>query len=31
MKPENILYDSDKSNAVLKVIDFGTSKSFDPK
>lgn len=30
LKPENILYESKKEGAPLKVIDFGTSKVFDP-
>lgn len=30
LKPENILYESKDKNALLKVIDFGTSKMFDP-
>lgn len=29
IKPENILFDSKKSNNI-KVIDFGTSRKFDP-
>ncbi len=29
MKPENLLYESNKEGALLKVIDFGTSKVFD--
>lgn len=29
-KPENILYESTKENSYLKVIDFGTSREFDP-
>lgn len=29
MKPENLLFDSKKDNANLKVIDFGTSKKVD--
>ena len=28
LKPENLLLDSKKSNANIKVIDFGTSKKF---
>ena len=28
MKPENILFENDKKNAILKVIDFGTSRKF---
>lgn len=31
IKPENILYESKKPGALLKVIDFGTSKIFDSK
>lgn len=30
LKPENILYESNKQDAVLKIIDFGTSRTFDP-
>lgn len=30
LKPENILYESKKEDALLKVIDFGTSRQFDP-
>ena len=30
LKPENLLLDSDSATAILKVIDFGTSQSFDP-
>lgn len=30
LKPENLLYESKKENALLKVIDFGTSIHFDP-
>ncbi len=30
LKPENLLLDSEKDNAMIKVIDFGTSQSFDP-
>ena len=30
LKPENLLYESNVENAVLKVIDFGTSRTFDP-
>ena len=29
LKPENLLLTSTKSNATLKVIDFGTSKRFE--
>lgn len=28
LKPENLLLDSKKSDAALKVIDFGTSRKF---
>lgn len=30
LKPENILYESDKPDSLLKIIDFGTSRSFNP-
>jgi len=30
LKPENILYESKKEDALLKVVDFGTSRYFDP-
>lgn len=30
MKPENILYESSKADSFLKVIDFGTSRVYDP-
>jgi len=30
LKPENLLFESQKEDSVLKVIDFGTSKVFDP-
>jgi len=30
LKPENLLLDSEGDKAVLKVIDFGTSQTFDP-
>ncbi|KAM3134083.1 hypothetical protein pb186bvf_013809 [Paramecium bursaria] len=30
LKPENLIYESEKENSLLKVIDFGTSKEFDP-
>eukprot|EP01017_Pseudomicrothorax_dubius_P047573 TRINITY_DN8567_c0_g1_i2.p1 TRINITY_DN8567_c0_g1~~TRINITY_DN8567_c0_g1_i2.p1 ORF type:complete len:346 (-),score=67.45 TRINITY_DN8567_c0_g1_i2:161-1198(-) len=30
LKPENVLYDSPKESAAIKVIDFGTSKTFNP-
>jgi len=29
LKPENILYESKKEDALLKIIDFGTSKQFE--
>ena len=29
MKPENLIFDTDKKNASIKVIDFGTSRKFD--
>ena len=29
MKPENLLYESNKPNALLKMIDFGTSTVFE--
>jgi calcium-dependent protein kinase len=29
LKPENLLYESNKEGALLKVIDFGTSRIFD--
>lgn len=29
LKPENILYESKKPDALLKIIDFGTSRKFD--
>ena len=28
LKPENILFDSDEDDAVIKIIDFGTSLFF---
>ena len=31
LKPENILYESQQPGAVLKGIDFGTSRLYDPK
>lgn len=31
LKPENLLYESEKENSLLKIIDFGTSKEFVPK
>jgi calcium-dependent protein kinase len=31
LKPENLLLDGDDVNALIKVIDFGTSQVFDPK
>lgn len=30
MKPENILYETKSANSPIKIIDFGTSKAFDP-
>ena len=30
MKPENIIFETDQPNSMLKVIDFGTSSYFDP-
>lgn len=29
LKPENLLYESEKDNSLLKIIDFGTSREFD--
>lgn len=29
LKPENLLLESEKKNAIIKVIDFGTSRKFD--
>eukprot|EP00330_Aristerostoma_sp_ATCC50986_P000967 CAMPEP_0114589414 /NCGR_PEP_ID=MMETSP0125-20121206/11862_1 /TAXON_ID=485358 ORGANISM="Aristerostoma sp., Strain ATCC 50986" /NCGR_SAMPLE_ID=MMETSP0125 /ASSEMBLY_ACC=CAM_ASM_000245 /LENGTH=105 /DNA_ID=CAMNT_0001786277 /DNA_START=457 /DNA_END=774 /DNA_ORIENTATION=+ len=31
MKPENIIFETDKPDSLLKVIDFGTSSYFDPE
>lgn len=31
LKPENLLLDNDSPDAILKIIDFGTSKIFDSK
>ncbi|KAL4466461.1 hypothetical protein ABPG73_019079 [Tetrahymena malaccensis] len=31
LKPENLLYDNDTSSQTLKVIDFGTSRYYDPQ
>lgn len=31
LKPENLLLESDKDDYALKVIDFGTSRTFDPQ
>ena len=31
LKPENILFDSKKPTANLKIIDFGTARSFENK
>jgi calcium-dependent protein kinase len=28
LKPENVLFESDKPGALLKVVDFGTSANF---
>jgi len=30
LKPENILFESKKEDSLLKVIDFGTSRFYDP-
>jgi calcium-dependent protein kinase len=30
LKPENILYENNKQDSPIKIIDFGTSKMFDP-
>jgi calcium-dependent protein kinase len=30
LKPENVLYESPAENSLLKVIDWGTSKVYDP-
>jgi calcium-dependent protein kinase len=30
LKPENLIYEAEKENSTLKVIDFGTSREFDP-
>ena len=30
LKPENLLLDSESPGSLIKVIDFGTSQSFDP-
>lgn len=30
IKPENLLYETDKADSLIKVIDFGVSTSFDP-
>jgi calcium-dependent protein kinase len=30
LKPENILYDTKSKDSIMKVVDFGTSTSFDP-
>lgn len=29
LKPENVLYETSKAGSVLKVVDFGTSRSFE--
>lgn len=31
LKPENLLLETDKEGSNLKVIDFGTSRNFDPQ
>lgn len=31
LKPENLLFENEKKNSQLKVIDFGTSRKFDGK
>lgn len=30
LKPENIVFESEKLDSLLKIIDFGTSRKFDP-
>jgi len=30
LKPENLIYEAEKESSILKVIDFGTSREFDP-
>ena len=30
IKPENILYESNRSDTLIKIIDFGTSRFYDP-
>ena len=30
LKPENLLYENKTEDAVLKVIDFGTAKKYEP-
>lgn len=30
LKPENVLFESNKPGSVIKVVDFGTSRVFDP-
>lgn len=30
LKPENIVFDSSKPDALLKIIDFGSSRKFEP-
>lgn len=30
LKPENLLLDREGDDAIIKVIDFGTSQTFDP-
>lgn len=29
LKPENLIYETEKEGSILKVIDFGTSREFD--
>ncbi len=31
LKPENLLYESKDNQSAIRVIDFGTSRTFDPK
>jgi len=31
LKPENILFESEKEGALLKIVDFGTAIKKDPK
>ena len=28
LKPENVLYESKKADSIIKIIDFGTSRTF---